>query len=66
LSSEQDLDDERPGKCVIAVCIGSANRCSHEHPHDASLLVIETLFRWVSNARVVVDALARQARLVSR
>jgi ureidoacrylate peracid hydrolase len=32
--------------------------------HDASLLVIETLFGWVSNARVVADALARQAQLV--
>ncbi|MEX0801569.1 MAG: cysteine hydrolase [Dehalococcoidia bacterium] len=32
--------------------------------HDASLLVIETLFGWVSNARAVIDALARQAQLV--
>lgn len=32
--------------------------------HDASLLVIETLFGWVSNARAVVDALARQTQLV--
>ena len=32
--------------------------------HDASLLVIETLFGWVSNARAVLDAFARQAQLV--
>jgi ureidoacrylate peracid hydrolase len=32
--------------------------------HDASLLVIETLFGWVSSARAVCDALARQAELV--
>jgi len=32
--------------------------------HDASLLVIETLFGWVSTARAVLDALARQAQLV--
>lgn len=32
--------------------------------HQASLLVIETLFGWVSNARAVCDALARQAQLV--
>jgi ureidoacrylate peracid hydrolase len=32
--------------------------------HKASLLVIETLFGWVSNARAVCDALARQAQLV--
>jgi ureidoacrylate peracid hydrolase len=32
--------------------------------HEASLLVIETLFGWVSNARAVCDALARQAQLV--
>lgn len=31
---------------------------------DASLLVIETRFGWVSNARAVVDALARQAQPV--
>jgi ureidoacrylate peracid hydrolase len=32
-----------------------------EHPrtnHEASLLVIETLFGWVSNARAVLEALA--------
>lgn len=32
--------------------------------HAASLLVIETLFGWVSNARAVCDPLARQAQLV--
>lgn len=32
--------------------------------HEASLVVIETLFGWVSNARAVCDALARQAQLV--
>jgi ureidoacrylate peracid hydrolase len=32
--------------------------------HEASLLVIETLFGWVSNAGAVCDALARQAELV--
>jgi ureidoacrylate peracid hydrolase len=32
--------------------------------HEASLLVIERLFGWVSNARAVIDALARQAQLV--
>jgi ureidoacrylate peracid hydrolase len=32
--------------------------------HDASLLVIETLFGWVSSARAVCDALARQPELV--
>jgi len=32
--------------------------------HDASLLVIETLFGWVSSSRAVRDALARQAELV--
>jgi ureidoacrylate peracid hydrolase len=32
--------------------------------HEASLLVIETLFGWVSNARVVCDALARQTAAV--
>jgi ureidoacrylate peracid hydrolase len=31
---------------------------------DASLLVIETRFGWVSNATSVVDALTRQAQLV--
>jgi ureidoacrylate peracid hydrolase len=31
---------------------------------DASLLVIETRFGWVSNATAVVDALTRQAQLV--
>ena len=32
--------------------------------HEASLLVVERLFGWVSNARVVIDALARQTQLV--
>lgn len=32
--------------------------------HEASLLVIETLFGWVSNAHAACDALARQAQLV--
>jgi ureidoacrylate peracid hydrolase len=32
--------------------------------HEASLRVIELLFGWVSSARVVCDALARQAQLV--
>ncbi|HEY2938579.1 MAG TPA: cysteine hydrolase [Gaiellaceae bacterium] len=32
--------------------------------HEASLLVVETLFGWVSNARAVCNALARQAELV--
>jgi ureidoacrylate peracid hydrolase len=32
--------------------------------HHASLLVIESLFGWVSNARAVRDALARQSELV--
>jgi ureidoacrylate peracid hydrolase len=32
--------------------------------HEASLLVIEMLFGWVSNARAVCAALARQAQLV--
>ncbi len=32
--------------------------------HDASLLVIERVFGWVSSARAVCDALARQAELV--
>jgi ureidoacrylate peracid hydrolase len=32
--------------------------------HEASLLVIETLFGWVSNAQAACDALARQAQLV--
>jgi ureidoacrylate peracid hydrolase len=32
--------------------------------HEASLLVVETLFGWVSSARAVCDALARQAQLV--
>jgi ureidoacrylate peracid hydrolase len=32
--------------------------------HEASLLVIETLYGWVSNARAVCDALAAQAQLV--
>jgi ureidoacrylate peracid hydrolase len=32
--------------------------------HEASLLVIERLFGWVSNARAVLDALARRAQLV--
>jgi ureidoacrylate peracid hydrolase len=31
--------------------------------HEASLLVIETLFGWVSDARAVLDALARQTQL---
>lgn len=32
--------------------------------HEASLLVIETLFGWVSNSRAVCEALERQAQLV--
>jgi ureidoacrylate peracid hydrolase len=32
--------------------------------HEASLVVIETLFGWVSNARAACDALAQQAQLV--
>jgi ureidoacrylate peracid hydrolase len=32
--------------------------------HEASLLVVETLFGWVSSARAVCDALARQPQLV--
>ena len=32
--------------------------------HEASLLVIETLFGWVSTARAVCELLARQAQLV--
>jgi ureidoacrylate peracid hydrolase len=32
--------------------------------HEASLLTIETLFGWVSNARAVCEALAPQAQLV--
>jgi ureidoacrylate peracid hydrolase len=32
--------------------------------HEATLLVIERLFGWVSSADAVVDALARQAQLV--
>jgi ureidoacrylate peracid hydrolase len=32
--------------------------------HDASLLVIETLVGWVSNARAACEALAQQAQLV--
>ncbi len=32
--------------------------------HDASLLVIETLFGSVSNARAACEALSRQAQLV--
>jgi ureidoacrylate peracid hydrolase len=32
--------------------------------HDASLLVIETLVGWVSNARAVCEALSKQAQLV--
>jgi ureidoacrylate peracid hydrolase len=32
--------------------------------HEASLLVIETLFGWISNGGAVLDALARQAQLV--
>jgi ureidoacrylate peracid hydrolase len=32
--------------------------------HDASLLVIETLFGWVSNARAACEALSQQAQLV--
>jgi ureidoacrylate peracid hydrolase len=36
---------------------------SHSN-HEASLLVIETLFGWVSNARAVCDALARETEFV--
>jgi len=32
--------------------------------HDSTLLVIQTLFGWISNARAVADALAKQAQLV--
>ena len=32
--------------------------------HEASLLVIETLLGWVSNAHAAREALARQAQLV--
>ena len=32
--------------------------------HEASLLVIERLFGWVSDARTVIEALARQAAMV--
>lgn len=32
--------------------------------HEASLLVIETLFGWISSAGVVCDALARQTATV--
>jgi hypothetical protein len=32
--------------------------------HEASLLVIETLFGWISSAGAVCAALARQAELV--
>jgi ureidoacrylate peracid hydrolase len=32
--------------------------------HEATLLVIERLFGWVSNAHAVVEALAREAQLV--
>ncbi|MDH4102776.1 MAG: cysteine hydrolase [Thermoleophilia bacterium] len=32
--------------------------------HDASLLVVETLFGWISSSRVVCDALAQQVQLV--
>ena len=32
--------------------------------HEASLLVVETLFGWVSSAGAVCEALARQAELV--
>jgi ureidoacrylate peracid hydrolase len=46
--------------CTAEPIAGDLSRTNHE----ASLLTIETLFGWISNARVVCDALQRQAELV--
>jgi ureidoacrylate peracid hydrolase len=46
--------------CTAEPIAGDLPRTNHE----ASLLTIETLFGWVTNGRVVCDALARQAELV--
>jgi ureidoacrylate peracid hydrolase len=46
--------------CTAEPIAGDLERTNHA----ATLLTIELLFGWVSNARVVCDALARQAELV--